>query len=604
MDVDLLKFIWKLDILGLSLFICLLSVIQGSDGFILEKTVSVCNGPCAKVSLTCPPEHGIAIREALFGVHPNGPTCPATTNCDRIQSDICCEKTPSTDCILPYPVERLEPLHKGCSGKEKCEVDIVGNQDLAKVCNTGSSTPQPNTTYTILDYVCINDTFTADFCSEQTITVSGRTVFAVFDAKSAQTRSSSRVCTCVAHSTTWPIENPISVFVVDIRLNQLESTQCSDSMVSISAGKTIKDINCKSVHDPGFPYPFVSVLNSTTVALAQLVLHDETPEYVWLGFEASLDDEIRVSCGLHGWKNGFEGTGITVSPLSPNGNQQVQPPTDDSAAEDLGYPLVVVIGGFLGGALLTFIITMIILLAIRKRNTKPKPSASVEPDLIEPYATIEPAPAPRPKKAAKKSIKVDEHVVFEEPVINYADPWDVRTTMNNMADGEFPNAVYVDASDVRNKKKADKQKSRELPVVNAGSEYVDASAVRKKKIQDQNSSAEKDVEFREKISAKVKKTGEYDRLSREKERDCPTPPGYSHLKGVYMDIEKDDSIESNSQPDESIYENSDTIRRGKTGKLALPVDKHNDSDGGSDSSHNRNPHMSHYELAMALKAKQ
>ncbi|KAK6168784.1 hypothetical protein SNE40_019966 [Patella caerulea] len=279
-------------------------------------------------------------------------------------------------------------------------------------------------------------------------------------------------------------------------------------------------------------------------------------------------------------------------------------PLTNNDVKTNGLPIAAIIGGFIGGVVITAIIASIIVLAIKKTKRGRNP----ETDLMEPYATIDSSPTSSNKKEPRRSVKHDELMVFEAVTCNYSPPWDVKGDSVDINSEQRTNdsAAYVDAATVRKKKKIDKQKSRELPLSPAQQtnsrdvEYVDAGTVRKKKLADRKSAAaanEAKNNPKRQNATDRKKASEYDRLSRETPRECPTPPGYSHLRREYMDIEPFTLVNENYIEDQGIYENSENVNQEQTNTKKLVPPKNKDSDGGSDSSFKRSPSpVSHYEL--------
>ncbi|XP_046333706.2 uncharacterized protein LOC124116420 [Haliotis rufescens] len=519
------------------LFIFWIYIFLDVEAAILEKTASVCNGECSNLLMQCPPAHKIAIREALYGVHAVSSPCPYSFSCEDAWKDVCCDMAAGRDCLFPYPLDHLETFHRDCSGNIQCTIKTDQKPEASPAC---SPVEHRNvSSYSLIDYVCVNDTFTADMCSPLSVSIRGRTLFAMFDARREVPPPPGSVCACAATPTSWSGKGRVSAFVVDMRLNKPSSTWCSDSELLMEAQPKIHEITCLASHDPYFPYPFVSILNSTNGAISRLVINEIPPEFVWIGFEASKDEEVQLTCGLQPSPTTTSAPPAMVVPKEkwPNNVQPkvIDPPQRQPERRKAVPTAVALACGIIGGVLIIGIGVLIALWIYRRRLQNDKATSIRNDPYLEEhlYADVDESAARR--RAQSVTIEPLYHTVGVPGATTdvYSSPWDSRSELKFKDNDGFKkdddsddlSGMYVTSEQVRRNKK------NGMAGDDGGTsdEYVSVSEIRKKK--------EKKVTFNKNLE-------EYDRLNyRRKTSVDDIPSGYSHL-GICINDQLDEELDT------------------------------------------------------------
>ncbi|RUS81322.1 hypothetical protein EGW08_010929 [Elysia chlorotica] len=219
----------------------------------------------------------------------------------------------------------------------------------------------------------IKDSVVTDICSPQERVVQGKTLFALLNPQGPDQPHQGSVCTCLAESTKWPTINSIAAFIVDMRLNRVGSEQCANTSMTVRSGSNQKTLTCATSRDPRVNFPFVAVLNDSNVASLRLQLDRHLPEFIWLGFEANEEEDIRLSCKLQGVQPTRPNNG-RGPPRPNNGNGKATPPPAPPPEVPLeengesGLPLAAIIGGAVAGILAIIILVIIIIILIRKKK--------------------------------------------------------------------------------------------------------------------------------------------------------------------------------------------------------------------------------------------
>ncbi|GFR66237.1 hypothetical protein ElyMa_005553500 [Elysia marginata] len=256
----------------------------------MEKTELICNGPCGHMTLACPSGHRVAIRDAVYRVQERSDSCTPFTGCaGDVTEDVCCEPTPD-DCVFSFSPSHLRAAQRNCSHAPGCQLQTERSEIESVQCSASDPASQ-----TLVNYVCVNDSMVTDVCSRQERVVQGKTLFALLNPRGPTRPHQGSVCTCLAESTKWPTTNSIAAFIVDMRLNRVDSEQCANASMTVRSGSNQKTLTCATSRDPRVNFPFVAVLNDSNVASLRLQLDKHLPEFIWLGFEG------ETSQSLSGW---------------------------------------------------------------------------------------------------------------------------------------------------------------------------------------------------------------------------------------------------------------------------------------------------------------
>ncbi|GFN80714.1 hypothetical protein PoB_000722000 [Plakobranchus ocellatus] len=116
----------------------------------MEKTELACNGPCGRMSLTCPSGHTVAVRDAVYRVQEKTDTCTSFSGCSDSEEDVCCDPT-AQDCIFAFSPSHLRAVQKNCSHAPGCELQTERSEVESVQCS--ASDPA---SHTLVNYVCIN----------------------------------------------------------------------------------------------------------------------------------------------------------------------------------------------------------------------------------------------------------------------------------------------------------------------------------------------------------------------------------------------------------------------------------------------------------------
>ncbi|CAG5126460.1 unnamed protein product [Candidula unifasciata] len=245
----------------------------------------------------------------------------------------------------------------------------------------------------------------AEICSANETIIQGRTLFALMDSRGQHKPVAGSVCTCIAETVKWPTANTITVFMVDVRLNSLASTECSNVSLSVRSGSNDKPIHCQATTDPRTNLPFVTVLNNSNVANLTLEIHRLLPEFVWLGFEANVNEDIQLTCKLQG---------LLPSPTDGSTLQDLDA-IFDSNAPDSRLPALV--GGILAGVILVTAVVVIVIVWIVRKRKRSTPNTNTEESLpeydITYYTTTDEAVRNFQNAPERQGLK-DEHDSFPE----------------------------------------------------------------------------------------------------------------------------------------------------------------------------------------------
>ncbi|KAK0053272.1 mucin-3A [Biomphalaria pfeifferi] len=324
----------------------------------LAKSATVCNGPCGQLSGSCPSGHKLAIRDVLYRVQYKNSACSVMSGCNDTKQEACCETMPQ-DCVLPFSLLDMQSLQRNCSDVSSCVLQTRYPDLQNSKCAPG--TQQKFSSWTVLNYMCINDNFVTDMCGSAESVVKGKTIFAMAKSK---TLAKGMVCTCKAEVLTSSSTDIIALFVVDMRMNRAGATDCSDASLSVRSGNGYKNLDCSSSLDPKVSYPFVAVVNDSNVVYTKLQIRTSLTELIWIGFESNENQDIRLTCQLQ-----ISDT-TKVSPVDPASDRKLsrnsQESETDGNFDKKGILIPAIIGGVVAGIVLITIVIISILVCTKK----------------------------------------------------------------------------------------------------------------------------------------------------------------------------------------------------------------------------------------------
>ncbi|XP_041354330.1 uncharacterized protein LOC121372130 isoform X2 [Gigantopelta aegis] len=508
-----------------------------SEGVIVEKQKSVCNDHCSVLQLHCPRFHRIAIREALYGVHSLNSACPVNMDCSDAKRDICCEMVGGMDCLFPYPLDHLNSFHTNCSGKVMCSVEMDHKQAASSACSTADH--RNVSSYSLVDYVCVNATFTAEICSETEISVIGRTLFAIYNPHDYSSPLTDTSCTCTARSHQWrTATNYISSFAVDLRLTA--ESGCSDTELFMASGGESQDVTCEtSKGDSWFLYPFVSILNSTGDSMARLTIGKNNPDFVWIGFEGSFDEDIVLTC-KRDKPHKEDPNGPTHSHgKSPNNTiNRVHQRFTPQKPSDKTSPAWIAIGTVLGLVVMAVFALIILWLIRRKSKKEEKPPTVDSQNQTHIYADCDEQLTNQTGLSLEPLVLDATYSTVEEMASMgnaYAVPWEykkatfdrqggvqcngasARDVDSSRVDSDgFEDVYFTPEPERRSKYLQDTSPETEDAEEDLEDKYVSVEDIKR------NKRAKKKVLLRE-------KPDDYDKLEYNKKSPDEPPPGYSKL---------------------------------------------------------------------------
>ncbi|GFN80710.1 hypothetical protein PoB_000721600 [Plakobranchus ocellatus] len=161
------------------------------------------------------------------------------------------------------------------------------------------------------------------------------------------------------------------------------------SIYFVRSGSNQKTLTCATSRDPRVNFPFVAVLNDSNVASLRLQLDKHLPEFIWVGFEANEDEDIRLSCKLQGFQPTGQGHGNRLPPKN-NGNDDViysatntpsengkirdeasrKPSDTDLPPKNRKVPIPAILGGATAGLVVVSVLIIIFIVFKRKRKTE------------------------------------------------------------------------------------------------------------------------------------------------------------------------------------------------------------------------------------------
>ncbi|KAH9499049.1 hypothetical protein Btru_005514 [Bulinus truncatus] len=293
-------------------------------------------------------------------------------------------------------------------------------------------------------------------CSAAELVFKGNTVFAMADPRTSKNLAKNSVCACRAESVT-PTD-VIAAFVVDMRMNKVGGTECTDASLSIRSGSENHNLDCSSGLDPKISYPFVAVVNVSNAVHLRLQLQSSLTEFVWIGFESNENKDVRLTCQ---WQNAEPAKSSKVDPASDSQKARDNEEAVSGSRANDGILIPAVIGGAVAGIILIVLLVVIILVCKKKitcpGSTKPlgaENDAPVDFDIY--YSTTD-----------------DELKKLEAVQMSSA-----RSSLSSAPD------LYISPEDVRANKRRNSKKLSEISVRDLdddGDEYVTQFEIQHKK---------------------------------------------------------------------------------------------------------------------------
>ncbi|KAK7482242.1 hypothetical protein BaRGS_00026485 [Batillaria attramentaria] len=258
---------------------------------------------CGVTVLTCDADQRLAIlnvRHAYHVAQTKFQICPAQVkNCSYVP-EVCCraaaDPPSSADCLEPYDQTTLLDVHRRCSGiastsggNVTCDVQLPPLPQVSSGACSNLSGFQNASSYSIVDYACINDSDVSSFCSASG--KNGNLLYTMWTPQNVTVPGevNHESCKCRVTSSRTPATD-VFVRIMDLRLPSPGDRENCSYITVADAYKTYFRSSCSNstmLFDPAFRQND-RITARTPFDVTLLLNAQHVPDMVWLGFSGDL----------------------------------------------------------------------------------------------------------------------------------------------------------------------------------------------------------------------------------------------------------------------------------------------------------------------------
>ncbi|XP_053398004.1 uncharacterized protein LOC128556550 [Mercenaria mercenaria] len=260
------------------------------------QSTSACSGSYSEetnMNATCNDGHVIAIGDLTVGAKPDSAGCPASYNASYNFS-LCCTYNQNTDCVFPLFAGNTL-YHENCNGVSTCYRQVQGQRigdNCASTINGNFSEPLSH--FMFMEFFCIEEDKMVDMCSGPTTLTRENTELYIWnrDFPSSSIRPTDTNCNCSVEIDNC--QSGISIYNIYRQLTVTGAGTCNRTLrVGDFENNTI--LFAWTCDDDTLDFESNTVQN-TYILINFENQRNETDGKFWLGFGATAESNITVSC--------------------------------------------------------------------------------------------------------------------------------------------------------------------------------------------------------------------------------------------------------------------------------------------------------------------
>ncbi|XP_053398336.1 uncharacterized protein LOC123552544 [Mercenaria mercenaria] len=258
------------------------------------QSTSACFGSYSEetnMNATCNDGHVIAIGDLTAGAKPDSAGCPTFYNASYDFS-LCCTYNQNTDCVFPFFAGN-KLYHENCNGVSTCYRQAQ-RQDIDSNCASTNGTFSGYSHFMFMEFFCIEENKMVDMCSGPTSLTRENTELYIWnrDFPSSSIRPTDINCNCSVE-----IDNcqaGISIYNIYRQLTANGTGKCNRTL-RVGDFENNAILFAWTCDDDTVDFESNTVQN-TYILINFENQRNETAGKFWLGFGATAESNITVSC--------------------------------------------------------------------------------------------------------------------------------------------------------------------------------------------------------------------------------------------------------------------------------------------------------------------